>query len=373
VILTRYFTREIAGTTAAVTFILLLIFLANQSVRYLAAVAGGRYALSIVLKLLATEVPHLATLLLPLGLYLGILLVVGRMQAQNEWVALRACGASARKIFYFSFPMIASMTVLVACMSLWLGPSIAYYRDVLLQQTATDGDVNTMVPGQFNATRDGKRVFYVEAISNDRKQLRNIFVAEEVNPSEGDKQATWSILSSASGVQKLDAQTQSMFVVSQDGHRYQGVAGQSDFSIIDYGDYAVRIRAKLPGLIADQDAMPTKALWRLRHQKPLFQAELQWRMALPISVFLLGFLALVLPKSDRQSGRYAKLFPALLIYIIYANFLFITRAWIEEGKGNSMYWVHLALLVLFFGLLAMEHPYWLRAKRRLTQRLRTFL
>ena len=73
-IIARYLTREIAQALLTVTLILVLAFTSQQLVRYLNYAAIGKIPTNVLLELVSFEVPYLTALLLPLGLYLGILL-----------------------------------------------------------------------------------------------------------------------------------------------------------------------------------------------------------------------------------------------------------------------------------------------------------
>ena len=64
-------TKEVLNTLLAVVLILILAFLSQQIVRYLNYVAMGKIPTSVLVRLVAFEVPYLFALLLPLGLYLG--------------------------------------------------------------------------------------------------------------------------------------------------------------------------------------------------------------------------------------------------------------------------------------------------------------
>ena len=55
-IISRYFIKEILVTLAAVTGVLLLIFLSNEFVRYLARAASGGLPASYILKLMVSFV-----------------------------------------------------------------------------------------------------------------------------------------------------------------------------------------------------------------------------------------------------------------------------------------------------------------------------
>src|SRR3990167_6084438 len=99
-IIARYLIREILQALVAVTIILLFIFSCNIFVRYLSLVADGKYPAWILTDILLFQLPVLLGLLLPLGLYLGILLGFGRMYADNEMTVLSACGFSQKQLLH---------------------------------------------------------------------------------------------------------------------------------------------------------------------------------------------------------------------------------------------------------------------------------
>ena len=74
----------------------------------------------------------------------------------------------------------------------------------------------------------------------------------------------------------------------------------------------------------------------IQNRSPANNAELQWRLAIPISAFTLVLLAIPLSSVDPRSGRSANLMMALLIYIIYNNLLSIMQAWLAQGKLNPI-------------------------------------
>jgi lipopolysaccharide export system permease protein len=57
-----------------------------------------------------------------------------------------------------------------------------------------------------------------------------------------------------------------------------------------------------------------------------------------------------LSRINPRSGKYAKLFPAIIIYILYANLMFIGRNAVVSGsipQWTGLWWIH--LLVAAFG------------------------
>ena len=84
---------------------------------------------------------------------------------------------------------------------------------------------------------------------------------------------------------------------------------------------------------------------------PEARAELEWRVAAPLSVLILCAFAIPLGRSSPREGKYARVGLGLLIYLIYANTLSIARIWVERGvlpEALGTWWVHgiLALLAL---------------------------
>jgi lipopolysaccharide export system permease protein len=65
------------------------------------------------------------------------------------------------------------------------------------------------------------------------------------------------------------------------------------------------------------------------------KAELQWRLAIPISALLLVLLAIPLSFVDPRAGRSLNLIFALVIYVIYNNILSIFQAWVTQGRLSA--------------------------------------
>ena len=72
----------------AATTILLVIFITNQSLQFLQRAAMGQLPATDILHAIALQIPLLLGYLLPLGLYLGVLLTLGRMHMESEMTVL---------------------------------------------------------------------------------------------------------------------------------------------------------------------------------------------------------------------------------------------------------------------------------------------
>ena len=135
----------------------------------------------------------------------------------------------------------------------------------------------------------------------------------------------------------------------EQGRRYEGKPETSEFSSTTFEKYAVRLEAKEtkepPAKVIQ--AVPINVL--LSVHNPTNNAEIQGRIATPISALILVLLAIPLSFVDPRSGRSSNVAMAVLIYIIYINMISIAQAWLVQEKISpiiGLWPVHLIFLSL---------------------------
>ncbi|MDR3492271.1 MAG: LPS export ABC transporter permease LptF [Gammaproteobacteria bacterium] len=359
-IIFRYLIKEVLAALIAVTLVLLLIFLSNQLVRYLSYAAAGKIAASFVVEMLGFEIPYLLALLLPLGFYLGIILAYGRMYAENELPVLQACGFSLVRLLAITSALAGVISAVVLILMLWVNPYIADQKGKGL---AKDTVLSTLRAGRFQVLNDGHSVIYVETISRDRTRAKNLFIAQQ-SPKAVEDNSPWTVISATNAYQEIEPTTHQKFIVANTGYRYDGTPGLNDYKIIQFKKYALRLPAMpMHAAHQEQEAIPSATLWQ-HYQNPVSAAELQWRLAMPLSVFVLMILAIPFSRVRPRQGRYTYLIPAVLLYIIYVNVLFMARNWVEQASVPifiGMWWVHLVLLGLGILLLFLQQNYKVRS------------
>ncbi len=90
-IIIRYLVRETLKSQLAILFILLLIFFCQKLVRILGAAVDGDIPANLVLSLLGLGVPEMAQLILPLSLFLGLLMTLGKLYTESEITVMQCC------------------------------------------------------------------------------------------------------------------------------------------------------------------------------------------------------------------------------------------------------------------------------------------
>ncbi|MDF1757066.1 MAG: LPS export ABC transporter permease LptF [Legionellaceae bacterium] len=343
----RYLAKEVFITLIALTSILLLIFMSNQVVIYLNRAATGIIPGMLVMKLMVLELPNLLSLLLPLGFYFALILAYGRLYADSEMTVMRACGFGTGKLLLYSLIMALFVAIFTAGM-IWTNPSIAYKRAKLLQTSGVKTMIKTIVPGRFRAISGGRDVFYVESMNPKHTKAENIFVARSMLV-QGKQQ--WDIIWADKASIESIKNTDTDYLILHQGKKYQGVPGQANYQVAKFKSY--RSRLPNPNVVVKNDirTVPLSKLWPLNNPDLKKAAELQWRISIPLMIFALTLVGVPLSRVNPRGGKYAKILPAIIICVIYANFMFIARDWIIAGKVPlwiGMWWLH--LLVAFLGL-----------------------
>lgn len=364
----RYLSREVLLTLSAVSAVLLVIIMSGRFIRYLAQAAQGMLDPGVLLMIMAYRIPGFLQLILPLGLFLGILLAYGRMYLDSEMTVLSATGMSQQRLFAYSLAPATLVALLVGWLSLGLAPQGVEHVARILNQQSAMTELDTLVPGRFQSMRSGSRVTYAEELSEDRGALAGVFISETQLSSQGDKERGISVLVAESGRQEIQADG-SRYLILENGYRYDGNPGQADYRAIKYDTYGVLLpKPEVDADVTDREAMPTREL--IGNDQPRLQSELQWRLSIPVLVFVVTLLAVPLSRVNPRQGRFLKLLPAILLYMAYLALLIGARGALDKEQipaALGLWWVH-GLFVLIGLLLLYWEPLRLRwAARRVAQ------
>ncbi|SIQ19974.1 LPS export ABC transporter permease LptF [Aquipseudomonas alcaligenes] len=364
----RYLSREVLVTLSAVSAVLLVIIMSGRFIKYLAQAAQGVLDPSVLFLIMGYRMPGFLQLILPLGLFLGILLAYGRLYLDSEMTVLSATGMSNRRLLGYSMAPAAIVAVIVAWLSLGLAPQgVAEVAKIFNQQDAMT-EFDTLVPGRFQAMKDGSRVTYTEGLSDDRGQLAGVFISEKrmQRQVEGEKpkQSGITVLVAEKGRQVIQADG-SRYLILENGYRYDGNPGQADYRVTQYETHGVLLpKPSVSAEIGEREAIPTREL--IGSDEPRYQAELQWRLSIPLLVFIVTLLAVPLARVNPRQGRFLKLLPAILLYMAYLALLIGARGQLDKGKipmELGLWWVH-ALFLLIGAALFLWQPMKLKLASR---------
>ncbi|MDH3559389.1 MAG: LPS export ABC transporter permease LptF [Gammaproteobacteria bacterium] len=361
-ILDRYLLREALRGWLAITLILWLILASNRLVRYLAQAAAGELPADVVFVLLGVKTAWFLVYVMPFSLALGIVMALGRMYRDNEMTVLSACAVGPWRIYKPLLGMGVVIALLLVWLALFVTPGIAAYGARLEKLAQEEADVSLLGAGRFNEISGGDLTFYSERLSDDKKNMHNLFVYVREDARRG-KAPQVMVAESAS---RMINETGDEYVVFVDGYRYEGRPGDAEYRIMQFKRQGVLI--ELPGkteLVAKRDAVPTAQLLTSNDRSDI--VELQWRLSVPVSVMVLVLLSVPLSRMSPRKGRFGGLAMAFLVFVVYYNLLGTAKVWVEQGAiptSIGLWWVHLLPAGLAFALLVNSNKlaYWLRRR-----------
>lgn len=343
-IIDRYIAKELLGACLSVLFILLIIVLSTEVVHLLKWVSQGVIPVSALLAYLTNSLFEFAVVLIPLSMLMGILIAFGRLYRDSEMAAIMSAGIGPVQ-WYRPLMMIAiPSTILVLVLMLFVRPMINLQRAQISAEIQSQAEVDTLLVGQFNRASKGGGVLFLESSERGSKKIDNVFFQQH----DDDK----NHVDLATNTDSHYNEEGRRYMVMHDGMHYVGAAGTKEFKIIKYQDYGIHIAKKEVTAHISEKSKSVAELWH--SDIPIDQAELQWRFALPLATIIVAFMALPLSHTDPRSGRYGKLALALILYLVYSNFLGVGKTWIVQQKVPlwvGTWWVHLIAIIFTFYLL----------------------
>ena len=348
-IIQRYIVKEIATTLLAVMVVLLLIFFSLRFVRILGDVAEGTLPAEAVLTLLFLQLLKNISNIIPLAMFFSVLLAFGRLYRDQEMVALTASGVGQASLMRFLLFLAPVVFIINAICSLYLSPWAAGESDAIKHAAESRSELSLLSAGRFIESQDGSLIMYVEELSDDQRELRNVFVQSRKGSSK-------SVLASETGYRYIDEQSGDEFMVMVDGYRYEGDPGQDGYRITQFVKHAVRVEEKkASGTVLRRSGKSSINL--LSSPKLKDTAELQSRIIVPFVTIALMLLAIPMSRVQPREGRYGRLFSAVFIYVIYNNLFGATYNWIGDGKISpwiGMWWLPLLLLLVALGFVLWQ-------------------
>jgi lipopolysaccharide export system permease protein len=345
VIFQRALLREFTNTGVVVFAVLLLITITTQLIRMLGWAAQGVIPPDGVLVLLGLAALRYLPILLALTVFLSVLMTLTRSYRDSEMIVWftsgRGLSAWIRPVLTFAAPFIVTIAVLSLLLSPWSVRKAEVYR----HQLENRDDVSAISPGVFKEAKHTERVFFVEKLTTDLSMVENVFVHSRQNERAG-------VMVAARGRAET-APNGDRFLVLLNGRRYEGQPGSAEFRVTEFERYALRIETKEANrYVASRGSMPTMEL--LGDPTPENQAELTWRVGIPVSALILALLAVPMSFVNPRAGRSLNLILAMLLYMVYSNLLSIVQSWVAQGRMPTwLGWtvVHVLMTGLFTWLL----------------------
>lgn len=349
----RYLLKEVAKTQLAVFVVMMTIFISNKFVKVLDDASEGGTPGEVIMVYLGLYMPELAGTVLPLSFFLGILLAYGRIYADNEMTILHATGMSEWYVVRVTLILGLITAMITGALTLYVSPMAAEYEYQVKEKLAADSGLSALVAGRFQTTGNKKAVVFIHDKDRATNTFEKVFVAQLPNKEDSQRSIINSSIVYAAQGEVVEESEGSQRLVLKDGTRYQNDETNQEFRQVAFGKYYIQIQdQKVEHKRRKLSAIPTSTLFTEPLQE--YKAEIHWRIAFPLACLILTLVAVPLSVVNPRQGKFAKMFPALLLFLGYLLLLTAMRSALESGKIPAIVglWpVHLTALMLGIALL----------------------
>lgn len=355
------------SSASAIFLIILGIVVAQRAGNVVRQVARGILPNDAIGTILTFSLVQLMPMMLSLAVFLAVLLTLTRWHRDSEMVIWMTAGLSLRQWVSPILRFITPIVLIISLFSLLIAPWANEKADGYREQLKKRDELSSISPGTFKESSNGERIYFIESFDKLGYEVKNIFVQSKQNGKTG-------IITANSG-SRYKADNGDNFLRMENGRRYEVTPNTLEVMTTEFERYDIRVETKESAPAASSaQTRSTRSL--LAGATPADQAELHWRLALPISTIVMVLLAIPLSFVDPRAGRSLNIMFAILIFIIYNNLLSIFQAWVTQGKVSvllGLWPVHLSFVLLGWYLYQRRKylkplmPDWFKRRPRTSQ------
>lgn len=331
----RYLAARIVRPTLAVLAVLLVVALVYYANRFLAEAVAERLPMDRVLVMSALKLGMLMDTLLPAAMVLGIVVGLGRLQADHEIIAMAAAGVGRRRLLRAIAIPVLVLALLTALLSNVFRPWAYDLLYRLRAELVVEISLDKVQPGRFEALGRSWMVF---ARRRAGDTLEDVMTHRQLADSA-------LLLRARSMHEEYEPDGRRQLILSGDVHAYrldsrgrQDVIGSFDRISLDY------LRPPTPTREHRRRAEPLSAL--IASDDPYYLAELQWRLIAPLSVLVLALMAVAMSRIEPRHGQAARVLGASLFVVLWFSLLGVMMNWLERDQlpdWPGMFWLPLLL------------------------------
>jgi lipopolysaccharide export system permease protein len=306
-----------------------------------------------ILQLLGYIVPGFLELTLPMAVLLGALLGFGRMSADHELTAARACGIS---LYRLSVPVMV-LAFMAYALSSWLAFDVRPWANAslraqlyhLVRSRATAG----LKEKVFNRGFSGL-VIYVDRIKPPDTRLSGIMISDERNPREQ------STIVARRGLVIPNEKAETITIRLNDGSVFGTDPDGVSTHISRFGTYDLTVRpGEALGVIhhdpeemALGELLSVIAKGRASGQRD-YEAETEFaqKFTVPVATLLFALLGLTMGLKPARGGQSERFGISLAFFFLYYVLMKAGEALAQSGNLNAF--VAMSIPDIVFAALAL--------------------
>lgn len=347
-ILSRHLIRAVITPWLAISGGLATIFATYALTRALSDASPGDVSAGVIAATIALRTLIALEVLLPLGLFLGLIAGLGRLYADQEITIMQAAGLTRAGMARPLIVMALAAAVLTGLLSTVVRPW-AYTQLYALEQNAqSELTLTKVTPGQFLVDDDSDIALYASHRKPGDARLNGVFAASH---DHGRRVA----IRAAAMTRQPAVRRQPPVLVFHNGHLYDIDPGSQDDRVIAFKQLKWQLSPPATALSYKRKAAGTTVLWHSQDDSDT--AELEWRLSRPLATLCLALAGIALAASAPRRGRAANIIGATVLFVLYYNIAIIARSWVEQGRVDTLpglFWVD--ALVAAITLVLWRYP-----------------
>ena len=336
----RYIFRLVVMPMLAIFVLAASLLMLDKMLRLFDFVATAGGPVSVVFKMLANLVPEYASLAIPLGVMLGILLAFRKMATTSELDVMRAVGLSYTRLLRVPY-MIALVAAGVNFAIVgYLQPLSRYYYEQLSYELSSGALGASIKVGDFTTLKD-RMALRIERSEDDGRRLMGIFA----RVADGKGQVL-SISAREGQFLALHGSPNTIILRLQQGQIVQDVPGKSP-RVLSFARHDLPI--ELPAIERfrqrggkDREYILPELLrigWskaESRADRIASQANFSFRMVEVMMMLLLPLLAVALAIPPKRSSSTLGVFISIVFVVAYHKINEYAEAVATLGRVNPI-------------------------------------
>lgn len=173
-IIDRYILRLVVFPMLGVFALAASLLMLDKMLRLFDFVAVEGGPVSVVFKMLGALIPEYASLAIPLGLLLGVLLAFRRLAISSELDVLRAVGLSYSRLLRMPYLITMVLVAVNVVLVFYVQPVSRYYYEQMEYELRSGALGASIKVGEFTTLKD-RMALRIEASEDEGRQLQGIF------------------------------------------------------------------------------------------------------------------------------------------------------------------------------------------------------
>jgi len=330
-ILNRYFLKTIFSYTASLSVIFLLIIVSSRSIQYLDQAARGEINPEVVFWIILFRLPEFGQIILPLSFFLGIVLTLGKLRSESEFVVMQQNGFSLKRLHMLLIACSTLICAFILSLSTWLTPKFDLQIKNMLEQKTLKEKIIALTPGEFHKINETTLVYSKE---NSNEDLTKVFIKNTIKENKSREFFVFAEKASVEGItqETINLNNGSIFFLDE----------FENFSKLSFEEMKFKV-----------DLESNNNLKNKEEANSLEPSNTTWLLSLCVMTIISVFLAVPLSSASPREGRYKRVLPALLLFSLYLGLLIASRGVSDLStltQITSMAFIHLTFLIIAFYL-----------------------